>query len=56
MSAMQHLVALLLLKRQNGALLLIEKGANACYYIDTARETKTNQNKGGKENGNIYSY
>ena len=40
---MQHLVAILSLNQQNGTLLLIEKTANACYYIDTARETNKKQ-------------
>ena len=39
----QHFVTILLLMRQIGALLLIEKSALAWYYVDTARETNKNK-------------
>ena len=39
----QHFVAILLLMRQIGAFLLIEKSAFAWYYVDTARETNKNK-------------
>jgi len=41
----QHFVTILLLMRQIGALLLIEKSAFAWYYVDTARETNRRKEK-----------
>ena len=43
MLLMQHFAAFLLHKQQNRPTLLIEEGANAWYYVITARETNKKQ-------------
>ena len=46
---MQRHIAFLLIKQRHALVLLIEKGVNACYYIDTERETPKNIIKNEKE-------